>query len=312
MRRWHRYPSKGKGLWFYYETTFKPARLARTNRHTEYRYVYALMQFDTFLGRAAKLSDLTDEKVAQAGAWLVREHGLSVGTEAKFRDCMASLWRFLARRRLVDQEPTLDKLRPPVRTPTAWNAQELSRLWEYLQRLPGELCGVPANVWFMSLHAVLWDTGERIGAILTTRWTDVDLTGGWIVIRAEQRKGGLADKLSKLHPETVELLRLGAAPQRELVWPWPANRYNLWRIYKDILRRAGLPHGRMDSFHKMRKSVASWAKRYGGNPQEVLGHYDPRMTETVYIDERICPKQHAADVLPRLYRLGEEGKKDAG
>jgi integrase len=125
-------------------------------------------------------------------------------------------------------------------------------------------------------------------------------------MRAENRKGGLCDKPTKLHPETVDILRRIVMPQREVVFFWPWEAHSLWGVYKGILRAAGLPWDQYHSFHCLRKSVASWTKASGGNAQQVLGHYDPRMTEEVYIDPRIAPNQQAADV---LFFPGSKGGK---
>lgn len=53
----------------------------------------------------------------------------------------------------------------------------------------------------------------------------------------------------------------------------------------------------------MRKSVASYVRASGGDAQRGLGHFDPRMTEQVYIDLRIYPKPNAADIVPRMNEL---------
>lgn len=306
-RKWKEYPQKGKTLRWYFENVFAPARLTGLGAvHTAYQYRLNLMRFDAFLGRAAKLSDLDDTVVGQLHGWIQREHELSPASAEKLQDNLCSLWRFLFARRIVNVAPTLRKKRAPVKTPTALKPEELSRLWDALGRVPGELAGVPANLWFRSLISVMWDCGERIGALRQTVWSDVDLSGAWIVVRPETRKGGLAGKVSRLRPESVALLRQIIAPRRELVWPWPyATASYLHTIWRDIMRRAGLPNGRQFGFHIVRKSVASYTKLCGGNAQDVLGHSDPRMTQQVYIDERIAPRQYAADVLPPLHQIEE-------
>ena len=192
-------------------------------------------------------------------------------------------------------------MREPQRIPVAWTRQELATLWNYLRRMPGELCGVAASDWFCSLHAVLWDTGERIGAALQTEWPQVDLAGGWITIRAETRKGRLSDKLSRLHPSTVELLERIQFPRRDRVWPWPYHPLYLYRVYGDILRRAGLPDGRERKFHCVRKSCATHLTALAGEAaaQAALGHSDVRITRQAYIDPRQVRGEYPADHLPR-------------
>ncbi len=199
----------------------------------------------------------------------------------------------------------------PVRIPTAWTREELNRLWEYLSRIPGDVAGVPANVWFMALLSVFWDSGERKTPVLGMTWKDVDLNGGWFIARAESRKGAVSDKLHKLHPETIKLLRQMILPEREKVFAWPWCEVSLYAAWREMLKRAGLRTGREFMFHCIRKSVASHVKANGGNVQEALGHYDARMTQTIYIDPRIAPNEHAQDVLFRLWEKPGEGRRDA-
>lgn len=269
---------------------------------TRYKYSLSLRYYAEFLRREPLLTDLEDSQVTECCGWLLRTRKLSPASVSKFRDCICAAWRFGARKRIegITAEPDVPEIVEPKRIPVAWTRDELARLWGYISRMPGDVAGIPASDWFCSLHAVLWDTGERIGAILATEWQQVDLHDGWIVVRAETRKGCLADKLSRLHPATVELLERIRLPQRKLVWPWPWNRFSLWRQYGQILDRAGLPSGRERKFHCLRKSCASHITALGGNAQEALGHSDARTTRDHYIDPRIAGQQFPADILPRL------------
>lgn len=297
-----------------FDTIFTPAKLAAAGDSTRYQYDLNLRRFDEFLSRPATLADLNDETINKAIAWLKSYSGphskgraLSAASVDKFRDNLCTLWRYIHQRRLVDAFPAVPQVIVPVRIPTAWTMPELQRLWEYLSRLPGDVAGVPAKLWFLSLLAVLWDSGERITPILTAKWDQVDLAAGYLVCKAESRKGGLSDKLHKLDAETVGLLRQIIMPKRDVIFFWPWSLSLLYDRWREMLQRAGLRSGRDFMFHAIRKSVATHTKLAGGNPQEALGHYDARMTEQVYIDPRICPKQQAADVLPRLHKPTKNG-----
>ena len=299
-------PGKSKLVRFYFDTVFAPARLSGTRVKSVYLYDLELRRFSKFLERPALLSDLNDETVGKALGWLRKrggEHGgeLSLASVEKFRDCICAMWRYFNQIRIVDTYPSVPKVIVPVRIPTAWSLEELRRLWKYLERLPGDVNGVPANLFFLSLLAALWDTGARIGEILPAKFDQIELTTGYFVTKAEERKGGLSDKLHKLNPETCGLLRQIVLPQRDKIWAWPWSTSILYKRWREFVKRAGLRGGREFMFHCVRKSVATYTKLGGGNPQETLGHYDASMTEQVYIDPRLCPKQHAADILPRLH-----------
>lgn len=283
-------------------------KLALSADHTRYRYTHALNLFREFLKREPLLTDLRDVVVTRAIGWIMRGRGLSAGSASKFRDCILAVWRYGARKGLVKDDsgailfPDVVDVREPRRIPIAWTMGQLGTLWRYLERMPGELDGIPASDWFCSLHAVIWDTGERIGALRKTELKQIDFDGGWIVVRAEVRKGRLADKLSKLHPATVELLKRIRFPERKLVWPWPYSPLYLWRVYGDILQRAGLPNGRDRKFHCIRKSVATHITALSGlgDAQSALGHASGELTRDVYVDPTIAKGVFPADILPRL------------
>ena len=296
----------------YFDTMFAPAKLSNRNPHTVYQYELNLKRFETFLGRPPLLADLNDENLGRCMAWLRTAHKpkpLSPVSIGKFRDNFCYLWKYLNARRVVDTLPTIDPPVEPVRIPRAWTKAELDALWDTLMRLPGEICGIPASLWFLTLHLGMWNTGERISAMLMTEWRDVDFGTRHVVIRAETRKGGREDNLGRFSPQTMAYLRMMLLPERRLIWPQPSRGWNIWGIEKRILKAAGLPyHGREFSFHTMRKSVASHVKAAGGNPQDALGHYDARLTQQIYVDPRIAPKQFASDVLfhPGSFKLPYE------
>lgn len=283
---------------------FRRHKLGNSSDSTRYQYQLNLRRFDEFLGRPAQITDLRDEVVNEATGWIQRDLKLSPASASKFRDNLCCLWRFLARKNIVSHWPDVAEVREPRRIPVAWTREQLAALWQYLQRMPGDLVGIPAADWFCSLHAVLWDSGSRIGEAMQLEWPQVDLQGGWVVMRAETRKGRLSDKLSRLHPSTVELLERIRLPERQRVWPWPYNYSYLWRLYGDVLKRAGLPCDRQRKFHCIRKSVASHITALGGDAQAALGHATRQQTEQNYIDQRIAQPKGPADY---LFRLGDDG-----
>ncbi len=297
-----------KPLREYFTTVFHPAKLARRNAKTAYQYTLNLDRFDNFLERVAKLSDLNDGAVNQFLAHL-KEEGFAPSSVEKARDNLCCMWRYFNELRIVDSWPCVDEVVVPVKIPVAWTPPELKRLWEFLERIPGDVGGIPANLWFLAVVSILWDTGARITPVLKAKWDQVDLTTGFFIERSETRKGGMCDKLGRLHPETCAILRDIATPVRDLIVPWPYSPHSLWNRWHEITRRAGIRSGTKFAFHCIRKSVATHVKIGGGNATEALGHYDPRMTEQVYIDPTQAIKSHASDV---LFRLHQRPTKSAG
>lgn len=261
----------------------------------------------TFLGRQTMVSDLTDEVVRQS---MVRMHekGLSPRTMNKFRDNVLAIWRFLNQRRIVATLPEVKPVNEPKRDPIAWSRDELAKLWQACEAQPGLIGDVPARLWWHTLHAVAWDTGERISALLGVPRIDVDVEREWIRVRAEHRKGKRSDMTSKLHPDTCKLLEaLLAASSDPLVFPWPFDRTYLWTQYGQLLEEAGLPNDRQHKFHCLRKSAASYFDAAGGNAQQLLGHADARVTQK-YLDPRIVRTTHASEL---LFRPGQSATESA-
>lgn len=291
----------------FYECTFRPSRLSLANTQTTYQYDLNLRRFEEFLARPAELSDLTDGNIGNACYWLQRSKRLSIASASKLRENLVTIWKLARKRGVIQTDPEIPAIREPRRIPRAWNREELNQLWEYLSRLPGDIAGVPESLWYCSLAAVLWDTGERVGAIWQTTKTQIDLRGGWIVIRAELRKGKAADRLYRLSDQSSRLLAdlLQYDARGERVWPWPYCETYLWQKWKAILRRCGLPTGREFSFHCLRKSHASHLKALGGDATQSLGHASDVTTNASYIDPRITGI--ANDPTARLFRLGDVG-----
>jgi integrase len=82
--------------------------------------------------------------------------------------------------------------------------------------------------------------------------------------------------------------------------PWDRHPTYVYNRLKIILKRAGLPHGRKDKFHKVRKTTASYYEAAGGSAQRLLDHSSPAVTRR-YLDPRIVsPGVPAPSVLPKV------------
>ena len=131
---------------------------------------------------------------------------------------------------------------------------------------------------------------------MALRWQDFDADNGWIVARAETRKGGRADKATRLPDEAVAAIEKIREPDRELIFPWDRTDTYIYCRYKKILVSAGLDTDRKSKFHRMRKSAASHFEAANGNATVLLGHSSRKVTES-YLDPRITKPQQAADLL---------------
>lgn len=282
----------------FYRDDYAPLKLRGRRLRTFSLYETTLRNFAKYLDRAPLLSDLTDDTVTRYLAWF-RARGRAPQSVNKEHANLTAIWRFANRRGVLSSWPTVGRDPEPEREPQAWLESELRRLFAACDKERQLIAKIPGAAWWRALLLVLWDTGERIGAVVSLRWQDVDLSGGWITCLAETRKGGRHDRLYRLAPETIVALKaIKKAPG--LCFPWPYTRTYLWDRLGIICERAGLPSDSRSKFHRIRRTVASYYEAAGGNATELLGH-SSRKTTMRYIDKRIVGTPQALD---RLWRLG--------
>lgn len=278
---------------------YYPRKLRATSKENTRLYSVSLGQFARFLNHTPLTSHLTDEILEDFCYWVV-DQGRSPYTANCYRSKLVALWNFLARLRIVEKFPTMIKLKEPHRIPRAWTIGQLSTLFRACDQQQGTIGNAPAALWWHALHAVIWDTGERITAVLSLEWDDLAWDTGDIVSRAENRKGKKEDKAFRLHPDTLKILgELRKFVRGPKILEIDFTICTVWNRYKRLLEGAGLPNGRKNKFHCLRRSVASYFEAAGGNATKLLGHSSRRVTERSYLDPTIVHDQHACEVLFR-------------
>lgn len=291
-------------LWHICCRKYFTANIEIRSEETRLRYRYSIESLQRFLQRTPMPEDLTDDNVIGTMKMLATEKDIrgnvrSPRTVNEIRNRLRALWEWCARRRIVEQFPTLGALPTPKRIPRAWTREQLAALFAGCRNSPGFIAGVKASVWWESLHSVGWDSGERIGALLKARWEHLDAQRGVLTLPAEIRKGKVADALHVLHRDTMALLERMREPQREAIWPWPLSGCSFYLEYRRLLERAGLPYERGAGFHRMRKSVASHLHAAGHNATEALGHSAASVTKQSYLDPSIAGQTSPAQLLFR-------------
>lgn len=162
---------------------------------------------------------------------------------------------------------------------------------------PGIIGKIPAKDWWPALLLTLFDTAERIGAVMALCWPSVDLGRGWIIFDAMTRKGRTADNVKRIAGDTTKALK-NIRHGDDNVFPWPYAPTSLWTRYELLLAAAGLPNDRKHKFHAIRKTTASHYEAAGGNATSLLGHASRRNTER-YLDPRIVNPTQPIDLLWR-------------
>lgn len=260
-------------------------------------YEFTIRAFSTFLGREATLDDLDELTVARYLTHRVKER--AIATAAKDRAQLRALHEFSVRRGLCVHWPQYPPIRVPDRVPEAWFSSEMQRLLDAAGQEKTVLDGIPGGLWWRALLLLAYDTAERATALTSLRWRNV--RGSSALFVAEDRKGRRRDILREIGEDTLAALEAirGERGPDDLVFPWPRTRTYLWRRLEIILERAGLPHGRRDKFHRIRRTTASYYEAAGGSAQRLLDHSDPATTRK-YIDPRIVRPQAAPELIPRV------------
>lgn len=278
----------------FFECNYKPIRLRGRSANTDRLYRSSIRLLDKVLGRSAVMTDLSDLTVARVMQFVLDKGG-SPFSANKHRSQILAIWRYACMIKLVDAWPTVMPEPTPERIPVAWIASDLHQLMNTIDSLPGCVGHVPARLWWKSLLLILIDTGERISAITQIQWSDIE--SEWLLVKAEYRKGKKRDRRYLLTSDTLATLDLlRRHGNTNSVFPWPFSRTYLWTLYTRILKKAGLPCGRKDKFHRVRKTIGSVAYANGLDATSVLDHSSARVTKA-YLDPRFRPQVEHATVV---------------
>ena len=259
-------------------------------------YGYTMRSWGDLLGRTPETTDLEELAVARFLQHRVRTK--SAATAAKDRAQIRAIWEFCVRRRLCETWPQVPRIIVPERVPEAWLIDELQRVLDSARQEPFTYCGFSGSLVFPAILLTAYSTGERIGGIMGLLCRDV--RGCSVIFRAESRKGGRRDVFRDISVACADALLAVKRGPDDTAIPWDRHETYVYNRLDIILRRAGLPHGRRDKFHKVRKTTASFYQAAGGSAQQLLDHSSPSVTRR-YLDPRIVkPRDSAPSMLPKV------------
>lgn len=286
-------------LWTLCTELYFPRNLKLRSPDTRRQYRLAIDHYGEHLGHAATTADLDDDLLT---VWMssLLDRGLSPMTVRERAGRITALWRWLAKRRIVDHFPTLTMPDVPEPQPVAMREDDLRRLFQSAAKERGSISGIPADLWWTSLLAFVWSTAERKGAALAVRREWVDLEHGTCSIPASVRKGKRKPAIYHLWPQVVDLIRrtLAYNPHREHIWPWEKHPTSYWNHLRRIATDAGWPDDRKHKTHSLRVSHATWRTAMGGDAAKALKHSDPETTRRHYIDQRFLPQDESQLFVP--------------
>lgn len=275
-----------------YRDQYEPLALRSRRPNTKRLYRTTLRFFNQYLGRRATIADLNDATVSGFAAYRL-ECGLSKYSVNKDLFNLLAMWRWLHKKRIVRNWPDVAMEKPPTRAAVALTRLELARVRQAIAVEDSS----PGPKFWLALFLLIWDTAERISAVMALTWDRVDVDSGWVRYDAEDRKGATADNVLPIDKETITALKAIRRASGQ-VFHWPYSATYIYRKLGRIMERAGLPNNRLYKFHAFRKSVASHYEAAGGNATELLGHTSRKVTQA-YLDPRIVRKTSAVDLLFR-------------
>jgi integrase/recombinase XerD len=254
--------------------------------HTIAAYMRDLGQADAWLRRRQGGGGLEGAEVSDLVDWIRsrRAAGLASATMARKLSALRMFFRFLVAegRRSEDPSRTLETPRPWRSLPRCLPEDEVDAL------LAAPDPGHPRGLRDRALLEVLYATGLRVSELLGLRLEDVNVAGGFLLVRGKGDKERLvplgeraADALGAYLEQGRPALLKGRSP---LVFPGlrgrPLTRQGFWKNLRRLARSAGIT--RALSPHTLRHSFATHLLEHGADlrtVQALLGHADISTTQ---------------------------------
>ncbi len=282
-----------------FRSKYRPVRLRQAAETTAADYERTIALVYSFAGKELTFADLTDEFVEEFASDCF-ERGAKPATCNKFLACLLSLWRFGWKRRLTDDQPRdVRTLHVDRQLPDAWTTQQVERIIEAASRLSGDICDIPANVWWPAFILTLYDTGLRFNALMVRPMSDLN-EAGWLTVDAGDQKQG-KPQVFKLHADTLRFVRAMKPDDRLHLFPWPYGAHKVIRKrYRAVLEAAGLPTTTRDLFHKLRRTSATAVAIASDEnaARDHMGHSNISVTRR-YLDHRQIQPVAASDLIAR-------------
>ena len=262
------------------------------------QYAIAVELFIEWNQKDPPIHSLTEEQVS---GWLRHYHALprSAATVRRKRGYLITLWRFAADREW-HREPIVRRIPSPKRDkriPSSWSPEEMTRILKSCESAVYPATWSP-DMW-VALTRTVYDTAHRVGCLTRVPMRDLDTASGILRVDAAHTKQS-ADTHHRLSPETLNAIEATRDLGREYLFPWVHRRNYLQRCFKRILKKSGLPHGRRDLFHKIRRtSYTQVAIQLGKAAAGDHAGHSTDMSE-FYLDTTKLETVNAVDVLPAI------------
>jgi integrase/recombinase XerD len=257
------------------------------SRHTLAAYRRDLSQAATWLKREEHVT-LAQAATANLVAFLRarRAAGMAAATVSRQISALRMFFRFLVAEGARTDEPTrhMETPRPWRSLPRCLSEREVDAL------LAAADCSTPRGLRDAALLELLYATGLRVSELLGLRLQDMNLEGGFLLVRGKGEKERLVP-LGERAADAVRLFLAQGRPQllgdvaSELLAPGrrpprPMTRQAYWKNLRIMAARAGIAHP--FSPHTLRHSFATHLLEHGADlrtVQSLLGHADISTTQ---------------------------------
>lgn len=293
--------------WF--QSVYRPLKPRMSSPASVESHLGTISKFAAYLREKfgqprANVEDLVDYKIGGFMLWMV-ETGRAPTTANKHRRNLMALAGLACKRKLIDEVPDIDRMAEYQREPECWSIDEMANILVVAAQQKGMIGEAPASIWWPAIIWTAFNTGYRIGALMSIRSCDVRLDEARLNVRPEHQKDK-ADQPVFLLAETVEALRLLNYRHLERVFEdWPYDRgarqwKTLTKRLRGILATAGLPTSSKDLWHKFRRVFATYITAASDieTARQLCGHSHARITMR-YVDRQKVKSPQARDLLPR-------------
>jgi len=214
-------------------------------------------------------------------------------TRSNYRRMGLTLWTFATRRKICGTVPMdIISIKPSAKPPVAWTADELARLLQHCESLPGTFrtSGCPKALFWKAWVMIGYETGIRMGDLRSLR---MDQLRGNRLYVIHHKTGLPQGKL--LSDEAVRLFRsLGSLGKDGTVFSWALSRKHIFLHVKKVLQSAGL----QGSTKFLRRTGATMCEReQPGSAKRFLGHLSDGLAARYYVDPTMltddCPRPPA-------------------
>lgn len=251
--------------------------------------------FERWAGRSLRIGDFKEDLIRRFLLEMLKTRaGSTVNSK---RTHLLAFWKCAWEEGILPELPRKIRRAKVVPTiPEAWTEEEVGRILFSARQSRHPIAGIPGSDWWMAFLLVIYDTGERRGAMFATAPRDVNLADAYVVFR--NTKTG-RPRLCALHPDTVEACGRIYDPERELMFPFASTTESLQKRFRKILWRAKVTFGRGHGglFHKLRRTSGTLVEQAGGDGAKHIGN-TRAVFESNYLDPRFGSRR-SLEALPR-------------